>query len=103
MATYERTRATRAGAGEHNFKSFFLWLNAGEGGGGRSTSRSEGAAACERFGSGGLGGPRWGVVAAGGWERGARARRALHRCKLETHIIIVRILQYFVVLSLIHI
>eukprot|EP00967_Tisochrysis_lutea_P115107 scaffold184058_cov28-Tisochrysis_lutea.AAC.2 len=38
-----------------------------------STSLSAGAAACERFGSGGLGLPRWGVVAAGSCEPSARA------------------------------
>ena len=36
-----------------------------------STSWSAGAAACKRFGSGGMGLPRWGDVAAWGYERGA--------------------------------
>ena len=38
----------------------------GEGGGSMLKSVSGGAEACERLGSGGLGRPRWGVVAAGG-------------------------------------
>eukprot|EP00967_Tisochrysis_lutea_P061864 scaffold79342_cov29-Tisochrysis_lutea.AAC.4 len=41
-----------------------------------SWSAGAAAAACERFGSGGLGQPRWGVVTAGGWERGAVGPRA---------------------------
>ena len=42
-------------------------------------SGGAGAEACERLGSGGLGRPRWGVVAAGGWEVGAvGARSMLH-------------------------
>ena len=43
----------------------------GEGGGAISTSLSGGAKACERFGSGGLGRPRLGVVTAEDWEVGA--------------------------------
>ena len=42
-----------------------------------STSWSGGAAAWERFGSGGLGRPLWGVVTAGGWERGAVGARSI--------------------------
>ena len=42
-----------------------------------STSLSVRGAACERFGSGGLGRPRWGVVAAGGWEVGAVGARSI--------------------------
>lgn len=34
-------------------------------------SWSDGAMACERFGSCGLGRPRWGIVTAWCWERGA--------------------------------
>ena len=40
-----------------------------------STSWSGRAAACERFGSGGLGLPLWCVVTAGGWEVGAVGAR----------------------------
>ena len=51
----------------------------GEGGGAMSTSWSGGAAACERFGSGGLGaGGLVGRRDGGGLGRGS-GRRALHR------------------------
>ena len=47
------------------------------GGGSMSTSVSGGAEACERLGSGGLGRPRWGVVAAGGSGVGAVGARSI--------------------------
>ena len=52
------------------------WLG-GEGGAVMSTSSSGGAEACEHLGSGGLGRPRWDVVAAGGWEVGAGGARSI--------------------------
>ena len=42
-------------------------------------SLSVSGTACERFGSGGLGRPLWGVVAAGDWEVGAVGARSIVR------------------------
>ena len=42
-----------------------------------STSLSGGAEACDCLGSGGLGRPLWGVMAAGGWEGGAVGARTI--------------------------
>ena len=58
-----------------------------------STSWSGGADACERFGSGGLGRPRWGVVIAAGWECCIPALRLLravgmnieYSCEVRAH------------------
>ena len=58
-----------------------------------STSASGGAEACERFGSGGLGRPRRGVVTAGagGWEVGAVGARSIAETITITIVLVVRL------------